>query len=88
MFRSVCDGVEGRPLLTCLTVQPQIFSHHRRAGDVAAFSDINDRTGYNEQAYTKNVRWSTRLNFDRLLYGRTDYVDLFRDGEPENHFEG
>ncbi|GME23946.1 putative mfs transporter protein [Neofusicoccum parvum] len=87
MFRSVCDGVDGRPLLTCLTVQPQLFSHHRRVGDASAFSDINVHDGYNERAYTKNVRWSTRLNFDQLLNGRTDYIDLFKDGEPENHFE-
>ncbi|EOD44429.1 putative glycosyltransferase family 25 protein [Neofusicoccum parvum UCRNP2] len=46
MFRSVCDGVDGRPLLTCLTVQPQLFSHHRRVGDASAFSDINVHDGY------------------------------------------
>ncbi|KAH7053428.1 hypothetical protein B0J12DRAFT_571706 [Macrophomina phaseolina] len=84
MFRSVCDGVDGRPLFTCLTVQPQLFNHHRPAGDTAALSDINDLSGQrNEQGYTKNIRWSTKLNFEKLLSAQTDYIDLFPDGEPE-----
>lgn len=87
MLRSVCDGSDDRPALECLTVQPQLFGHHRRRGERAAESDINERVGWREQGFTRNVRWSTKLNFDRLLYGRTDYVDLFEDGEPERKFE-
>ncbi|EKG14494.1 hypothetical protein MPH_08343 [Macrophomina phaseolina MS6] len=82
MFRSICDGVDGRPLSTCLTVQPQLFQHHRPVGPKSSFSDISDHgTDYNEQAFTRNIRWSTRLNFPKLLYGETDYIDLFKDGE-------
>jgi hypothetical protein len=29
MFRYMCDGVDDRQLGTCLTVQPQLFQHHR-----------------------------------------------------------
>ncbi|GME45015.1 Glycosyltransferase family 25 [Neofusicoccum parvum] len=64
-LRSICDGVDGRKLRTCLTVQPQLFQHHRP----------------NEQAFTTNIRWSTRLNFPKLVDGETDYIDLFKDGE-------
>lgn len=87
MFRSVCDGVDGRELLTCLTVQPQLFQHHRPIGDTALQSDISDHSGnYNNVAFTQNIRWSVRLNFEKLLRAATDYVDLFKDGEPGKHF--
>ncbi|KAL1616924.1 hypothetical protein SLS54_008129 [Diplodia seriata] len=89
MLRGLCDGSEeGREgaMLECLSVQPQVFGHHRRAGDRRGESDINEREGWNDRAYTKNVRWSTRLNFERLLEGRSDYVDLFRDGEARVEF--
>ena len=82
MFRSVCHGSEGRPIQTCLTVQPQLFQHHRPVGDKSSFSDISDHgADYNEQAFTRNVRWSTRVNFRKLVDGMTDYIDLFKDGE-------
>lgn len=85
MFRSVCDGVDGRPIRTCLTVQPQLFQHHRPMGSESTFSDIDDHgTGYNERAFTRNIRWSTRLNLPKLLDGQTDYIDLFKDGEQSN----
>ncbi|KAF2088231.1 glycosyltransferase family 25 protein [Saccharata proteae CBS 121410] len=83
MFRSMCDGVDDRSIRTCLTVQPQLFQHHRPVGPKSSFSDISDHgTAYNEQPFTRNVRWSTRVNFPKLVYGETDYIDLFRDGEP------
>lgn len=82
MFRSLCHGSEGRPVQTCLTVQPQLFQHHRPVGHKSSFSDISDHgADYNEQAFTRNVRWSTRLNFRKLVDGLMDYIDLFKDGE-------
>lgn len=85
MFRAFCDGSEERPVHTCLTVQPQLFQHHRPVGNKSSFSDISEpRTDYNEQAFTKNVRWSTRVNFRKLLDGLTDYIDLFKDGEEKD----
>ena len=77
MLRSVCDGLEGRPAHTCLTVQPQLFQHHRPVGYKSSFSDISSHgADYNEKAFTRNVRWSTRVNFRKLLDGLTDYIDL------------
>ena len=85
MLRSLCDGSEDRPVHSCLTVQPQLFQHHRPVGDKSRQSDISDRGDeYNEHAYTRNVRWSTRLNFRKLIDGSTDYVELFKDGEEAN----
>ena len=82
MFRSVCHGSEGRPVQTCLTIQPQLFQHHRPVGYKSSFSDISDHgTDFNGQAFTRNVRWSTHLNFPKLVYGWTDYFDMFKDGE-------
>lgn len=85
MMREMCDGLAGRPMHNCLTVQPQIFQHHRPVGSKASFSEIQDHgEGYNEVAYTRNIRWSTRLNFRKLLDGQTDYVDLWQDDMPAN----
>lgn len=83
MFRSLCDGVNGRDMMTCLSVQPQLFQHHRPVGAKSSFSDISDHgTEYNEVAFSRNIRWSTRVNFEKLLAGQTDYIDHFKDGEP------
>ncbi len=86
MLRSVCHGSEGRPVHTCLTVQPQLFQHHRPIGLKSSFSDISDHgSDYNEKAFTRNVRWSTRVNFRKLVDGSTDYIDLFKDGEADQN---
>jgi hypothetical protein len=83
-FRYMCDGVHDRPLATCLTVQPQLFQHHRARGPKSVESDIDDHgDGFNEHGYTQNIRWSTRLNIPRLAEGRTDYIDLYQDGKEE-----
>jgi len=85
MFRSVCDGTEGRTIGACLTVQPQLFQHHRPVGSRSSFSDISDHgSSYNDRAFTKNIRWSVRLNFPKLLDGEIDYIDFFKDGEHSN----
>lgn len=82
MLHQVCGDTDGRIRLTCLSVQPQLFQHHRPLGDKSAFSDIsNVWSGQNKLAFTRNVRWSTHLNFGKLLAGKTDYVDLFKDGQ-------
>lgn len=83
-LREICDGKQGRRARTCYSVQPQLFNHHRPKGNRGSFSDISGMGGYNEQPYTRNVRWSTRLNFPRLVSGRTDWIDLFMDGMETN----
>ncbi|GIZ40252.1 hypothetical protein CKM354_000360000 [Cercospora kikuchii] len=85
MLRQACDGSAGRARHNCLTVTPQLFQHHRPIGSKASFSEIEDHgEGVNDFAYTRNVRWSTKLNFDQLLRGETDYLDLWQDGVPAN----
>lgn len=82
MFRSVCDGVDGRPIRTCLAVQLQLFQQHRPVGSKSTFSDISDHgSDYNHREFTKNVRWGVRLNFPKLVDDKIDCIDLFKDGE-------
>lgn len=82
-FQRFCDGSEDRPTRRCYTVQPQLFQHHRPRGSKAKFSDISGHgDSFNEQAFTRNVRWSTRLNFKQLVDDETEYIDLFQDNKP------
>jgi hypothetical protein len=88
MLRGLCDGADGRRMLTCLAVQPQLFQHHRPVGSRTSFSDVTGHgDGYNSQASTRNVRWSTQMNIEKLINGEGDYIDLFRDGEPTPDLE-
>ncbi|KAM3418993.1 hypothetical protein BST61_g4950 [Cercospora zeina] len=81
MMREACDGDAGIARHNCLTVQPQLFQHHRPAGSRSRFSEIEDHGhGINDFAYTRNVRWSTKLNLEKLLRGETDYLDQWQDG--------
>lgn len=82
MFKRMCDGIIGRKQRNCLSVQPQLFQHHRPVANKATFSDINGHgKDYNEMAFTRNIRWSTRVNFAKLVDAEIDYIDLFKDGE-------
>ncbi|KAF2101184.1 hypothetical protein NA57DRAFT_34782 [Rhizodiscina lignyota] len=85
-LRSFCHGSDGRRIHTCLTAQPQIFEHHSPVGVRSTFSDISDHgQEYNDFAYTCNIRWSTRVNFPKLVAGEKDYIDSFKDGESSDH---
>lgn len=86
MLRELCDGLDGRPLHNCLTVQPPLFEHHVPVGAIGSLSTANERktNKFNPIAFTKNIRWSTRVNFRKLADQQTDYIDLFRDGEPRD----
>ncbi|KAK5107372.1 hypothetical protein LTR62_001352 [Meristemomyces frigidus] len=88
-LQSVCDGQEDRRMATCLTVHPNIIGGHHPISRKSAMSDIGnpaDGDEWTTVAWTKNVRWSTRGNFEKLIYGETDYIDLFMDGQPEPDF--
>ncbi|KAK4553311.1 hypothetical protein LTR86_009611 [Recurvomyces mirabilis] len=83
---SVCGGTDGRPRATCLSVMPQIFAGYHPIALRASLSDIGTPEHgdeYTTVAFSKNIRWSTRGNFEQLVYGRKDYTDTFRDGEPK-----
>jgi hypothetical protein len=80
MMRDMCEGVAGRPYHTCLTVQPQLFNHHRPAGEKKHYSDISDHgEGVTEKPYTEIVRLSARMNLGKMIEGRTDYDDQYPD---------
>jgi GR25 family glycosyltransferase involved in LPS biosynthesis len=70
-----CDGFEGRPAADCLAIQPGLFHPHRPAGDKESESDISqgepyDRhKGFQDKPWTASVRWSVRINAERLLMG-------------------
>lgn len=85
MLREFCDGTNDRMRGNCLTVQPQLFQHHRPQGARKGFSEIADHGDeYNEKAYTKNIRWSVRINFPTILLGDTEYIDQWVDGGEDN----
>lgn len=89
MLKEMCDGRNGRRMRNCLSVQPMLFQQHRPVAAKSSFSDIGKRElKYSETAFTRNIRWSTRVNFPKLIDGDTNYTDLFRDGEerPDLHF--
>jgi hypothetical protein len=87
MIREMCDGWAERPVHNCLIVQPQLFQHHRPVGSRSGFSEVQrPGSGYNKVAFTKNIRWSTRLNFRKLVDGETDYIDQYPDDEPRKTF--
>ena len=82
MLRQYCEGSHGRGYHNCLTVMPSLFHHHRPLGPLVSESDITPHgEGYNTIARTDNIRWSTRMNWDVLLDGRTDFVDGYPDKE-------
>lgn len=73
ILRYICDGVEGRSLAKCYSVQPQYFQQHRPEGPKSAYSNIDIYDGYNARPYTKNIRHSMRLNSLPMIEGRTDF---------------
>ena len=87
MISWFCEGRDGRKMATCLSVQPQLFNHHRPIGSKAGQSDIVSHPDErNEVAFSRNIRWSTRINFPKLVDGEEDWVDTYPDGaEPVDY---
>ncbi|KAI9776990.1 MAG: hypothetical protein M1839_009134 [Geoglossum umbratile] len=80
MLTEYCDGANGRDYHTCLTVQPQLFNHHRPVGKLSSESDIsNHGDSYRDKAETAFIRWSARINLDRYFSGQEGYDDQFPD---------
>lgn len=80
MLRSWCEGTDGEEPHICLGVLPQLFDHHRRKGPGNIDSDISEPNAeYRQTAYTNNIRWSVRMNMNKILRGDTNYDDQFPD---------
>jgi len=82
MLDQFCDGTKSTSIHgTCISAQPEFFSHHRPRGKKNAQSEIDDHgEGFNEVAFTKNIQWSVRSNYRKLLLGE-QVVDQWRDDE-------
>ncbi|KAL9116599.1 MAG: hypothetical protein Q9187_006877, partial [Circinaria calcarea] len=63
----------------CVSANPTYFQAHRFAGGAGKGSDINPGVPELKEGKTVNIRWSTKLNIDKLLAGETDYHDQFPD---------
>jgi hypothetical protein len=79
MLRWFCEGSAGRHYHECLTVQPTVFSHYKPIGPKSDESDISQHKGWQEFEQTDGIRWSVRLNAEKLADGRTDFVDQWPD---------
>ncbi|TVY47724.1 hypothetical protein LOCC1_G002397 [Lachnellula occidentalis] len=82
MLSEYCEGRKGGwKHADCLTTNPALLNRHRSAGWMGADGDIQSdyATDFREEAETDNVRWSTRLNMEVLLEGRTEFVDQWPD---------
>ena len=67
---------------TCLVAQPPYFFHHRPAGKSNKASDIQDYgTTVNVKGHSQNIRWSTKLNLEKLRLGQTNYEDSYPDNQ-------
>lgn len=90
-YQAMCENSDPERLsFTCLAPHPEIFAQHRVKGNRARLTDnLPDGDMGNEEgsAYSRNIRWSTKMNFDRLISGKEDYVDLFKDGEEPPKFD-
>ena len=83
MLRAWCEGLNGNASngrQVCLGALPQLFDHHRRKGPKSRDSDISDHGAeYRDKPETLNIRWSVRMNMERILRGETEYEDQWPD---------
>ena len=71
-----CTGKDQNGL--CLDAHPAYFAQHRAVGGPGKNSDNNPKLKTElDKAETKNIRYSTRLNIEQLITGRTDYFDSY-----------
>jgi hypothetical protein len=84
MLREWCLGVEGDDPHVCVGTLPTAFASHRPAGSTAGDSDMGTPAeGFRDRGFTQNIRWSVRMNMDKILRGDTDYEDQFPDTVKE-----
>jgi len=79
-LRNWCEGNDGHERHVCISILPQLFDHYRSAGSNIADSEINPEDNqHRDKSYTLNIRWSVRLNIDRLLRGDEIFEDQYPD---------
>jgi hypothetical protein len=82
-LRNYCDGQDKGRVRNCYTLQPPYFDHHRPIGSTSKYSDINEHDEtpqeYNAKAHTYNIRWSMRMNLEKLVEGETNFADQYPD---------
>jgi len=80
MLREWCDGTNEDVPHVCVGTLPTVFASHRPAGSTAGDSDMGTPAeGFRDRGFTQNIRWSVRMNMDRILRGQTDFEDQFPD---------
>ncbi len=82
ILRAWCQGSEGFADVSqvCPGVIPQLFDHYRRQGPKSADSDISKpKSDVREHPVTLNIRWSVRMNMERIVRGDTNYEDQYSD---------
>ncbi|KAI9842556.1 MAG: hypothetical protein M1837_007069 [Sclerophora amabilis] len=64
----------------CVAVFPQLVDSHKAAGPQSRDSDIGKPPDENrEKGFTYNIKYSTRLNWNKLMNGQSDYDAQFDD---------
>ena len=68
----------------CLIPSPSYFTTHRAKGSDKWDSDINGEkweqdVHVREKGVSEGIRWSVRLNAEKLMKGQTDYEDSYPD---------
>lgn len=81
LLRFYCEGRHGRNYHNCLGLQPALFHHFKFAGPLASASDIGNHEGYREESWSDMIRWSVRLNAEKLMDGEDDFTDQYPDPE-------
>ncbi|MCJ1313341.1 hypothetical protein MMC25_007018 [Agyrium rufum] len=90
MLRDWCVGAKGFEAHQCLGVLPQLFNHYRARGPATVDSDINkpnegQEVDIRKKPMTSNIRWTVRMNIDRLLKGETVFEDQYPDSDTLGH---
>ncbi|KAJ9612343.1 hypothetical protein H2200_003940, partial [Cladophialophora chaetospira] len=84
MLREWCAGMEGDDPHVCVGILPTVFASHRPPGSIAGDSDIGTPgEGFRDRGFTQNIRWSVRMNMDRILRADADFEDQFPDTVAE-----
>ena len=80
MLKSFCEELHGNGKHTCISAIPQIFDAFRPPGSTLGDSDMRDgKPSFRKKGLTRNIRWSVRMNMEKILRGQTDFEDQYPD---------